>query len=148
MSSGTESSPSDPASILRPALLESSIGDGAFRGDQASELQFLLDSIPNLIQTSLPDGYFDFFHQNRLTYVGRPLEDLQGWKWTAFIHPEDVQGIVEKWRASRPDVTLMDLRMPEMSGFDAIIAIRDEFSGARSMVLMTYAGDARAYLRS
>ena len=32
--------------------------------------------------------------------MGRPLEDLQGWKWTAFIHPEDVEGIVGTWRAS------------------------------------------------
>ena len=33
-------------------------------------------------------------------YVGLPLEDLQGWKWTAAIHPDDVEGIVEVWRAS------------------------------------------------
>jgi PAS domain-containing protein len=31
--------------------------------------------------------------------VGQSLGDLQGWRWTAFIHPEDVEGIVEKWRA-------------------------------------------------
>src|SRR5208337_38728 len=33
-------------------------------------------------------------------YVGLSLEDLQGWKWTASIHPEDVEGIVSQWRAS------------------------------------------------
>ena len=32
--------------------------------------------------------------------MGRPLEDLLGWRWTEYIHPEDVEGIVEKWRAS------------------------------------------------
>jgi formate hydrogenlyase transcriptional activator len=48
----------------------------------------------------MPDGYLDFFNQTWLTYVGRLLEDLQGWKWTAFIHPDDVEGIVEKWRVS------------------------------------------------
>ena len=55
---------------------------------------------PRLIHTGRPDGYLDFFNQTWLRYVGRSLEDLQGWKWTAFIHPEDVEGIVEKWRAS------------------------------------------------
>ncbi len=75
-------------------------GDGAVRQDQTSDLQLLVDSAPSLIHTGRPDGYLDFFNQTWLRYVGRPLEDLQGWKWTAFIHPEDVEGIVEKWRAS------------------------------------------------
>jgi len=83
-----------------PALLESSNKDGAVRWDQTSDLQLLVDSAPSLIHTGRPDGYLDFFNQTWLRYVGRPLEDLQGWKWTAFIHPEDVEGIVEKWRAS------------------------------------------------
>jgi DNA-binding NarL/FixJ family response regulator len=51
---------------------------------------------------------------------------------------------IAKFRECRPDVTLMDLQMPEMSGFDAIIAIRDIFPGARIIVLTTYAGDAQA----
>jgi len=51
---------------------------------------------------------------------------------------------IAKFRECRPDVTLMDLQMPEMNGFDAIIAIRDEFPEARIVVLTTYAGDAQA----
>ena len=74
--------------------------DGAVRGDQASDLQLLIDSTPSLIHTSRPDGYLDFFNQTWLTFMGRPLEDLQGRKWLEFIHPEDVEGIVEQWRAS------------------------------------------------
>ena len=77
-----------------------STGDGAVRREQTSELQLLVDSAPSLIHTGSPDGYLDFFNQTWLTYIGRPLEDLQGWNWTAFIHPEDVEGIVAKWRAS------------------------------------------------
>ena len=49
---------------------------------------------------------------------------------------------VEQFRSHRPDVTLMDLQMPDMSGIDAIIAIRSEFPDARIIVLTTYAGDA------
>jgi DNA-binding NarL/FixJ family response regulator len=49
---------------------------------------------------------------------------------------------VEQFRLHRPDVTLMDLQMPEMNGIDALIAIRSEFPDARIIVLTTYAGDA------
>lgn len=49
---------------------------------------------------------------------------------------------VEQFRLRRPDVTLMDLQMPEMNGIDALIAIRSEFPDARIIVLTTYAGDA------
>src|SRR5260370_32973683 len=51
---------------------------------------------------------------------------------------------IAKFRECDPDVTLMDLQMPEMSGFDAILAIRDEFPGARIIVLTTYDGDVQA----
>ncbi len=64
------------------------------------DLRAVIDSTPGLIHTSQPDGYLDFFNQTWLRYIGHPLEHLLGWKWTAFIHPDDVEGIVEKWRAS------------------------------------------------
>jgi DNA-binding NarL/FixJ family response regulator len=51
---------------------------------------------------------------------------------------------IESFRRLRPDVTLMDLRMPDMSGLEAISAIRSEFSSARIVVLTTYAGDVQA----
>jgi PAS domain S-box-containing protein len=66
----------------------------------APDFRLLIESVPSLIHTSLPDGYLDFFNQGWLDYVGRSLEDLLGWKWTAYIHPEDVDEIVQKWRAS------------------------------------------------
>lgn len=50
---------------------------------------------------------------------------------------------IRQFRTHRPDVTLMDLQMPEMNGLDAIIAIRDEFREARIIVLTTYPGDAQ-----
>ena len=50
---------------------------------------------------------------------------------------------MQQFRAQHPDVTLMDLQMPEMNGLDALIAIRNEFPDARIIMLTTYAGDAR-----
>ena len=48
---------------------------------------------------------------------------------------------IEQFRSHHPDVTLMDVQMPEMNGIDALIAIRSEFPDARIIVLTTYAGD-------
>jgi DNA-binding NarL/FixJ family response regulator len=63
---------------------------------------------------------------------------------------------IHQFRTHRPDITLMDLQMPEMNGLDAMIAIRGEFPEARIIILTTYTGDvqvlralkagARAYL--
>jgi len=63
---------------------------------------------------------------------------------------------LDQYRKYRPDITLMDLQMPQMSGIDAISAIRGEFPEARIIILTTHAGDvqvvralkagARAYL--
>jgi two-component system, NarL family, response regulator len=52
---------------------------------------------------------------------------------------------LEQYRAHRPDVTLMDLKMPEMGGVDAILAIRAEFSAAKIIVLTTYRGEEDIY---
>jgi DNA-binding NarL/FixJ family response regulator len=51
---------------------------------------------------------------------------------------------IEQFRSHRPDVILMDLQMPEMSGLDAMIAIRGESPEARIIVLTTYTGDVQA----
>src|SRR5712672_3657812 len=63
---------------------------------------------------------------------------------------------IQQFRTHRPDITLMDIQMPDMNGLDAMISIRSEFPEARIIILTTYTGDvqvlralkagARAYL--
>ena len=51
---------------------------------------------------------------------------------------------IEQFHAHRPDITLMDLRMPIMNGLDAMAAIRNEFPDARIVILVTYPATSRA----
>jgi DNA-binding NarL/FixJ family response regulator len=48
---------------------------------------------------------------------------------------------IQRYREYRPDVTLMDLRLPDISGIDAMIAIRNDFPDARIVMLTTFEGD-------
>jgi DNA-binding NarL/FixJ family response regulator len=56
----------------------------------------------------------------------------------------DGEEAIASFRTHRPDVTLMDIRMPKTNGIDAISAIRKEFPNARVVVLTTYGGDIQA----
>lgn len=53
----------------------------------------------------------------------------------------NAQDAIQLFRKHRPDVTLMDLRLPDMSGIDTVIAIRKEFPQARIIMLTTFEGD-------
>src|SRR5712692_7339081 len=66
---------------------------------ESLNIQLLVDSIPALIRTARPDGYLDYFNKPWLEYLGVTLDKVTGWNWTAVVHPEDVEGIVAKWRA-------------------------------------------------
>src|SRR5882672_1350564 len=61
---------------------------------------------------------------------------------TLIAEASDGREAVDQFRRHRPDVTLMDLQMPEMNGVDAMVAICEEFPSARIIVLTTYVGDA------
>src|SRR5262245_57028654 len=63
-------------------------------------LHLLIDTTPAFIHTALPDGALDFLNLGWLEFVGVPLTDLLGWRWTSAIHSEDVEACVDKWRES------------------------------------------------
>jgi len=52
---------------------------------------------------------------------------------------------IEKYRAEMPDIALMDLRLPDISGIDALVAIRREFSNAQVIMLTTFEGDVEIH---
>src|SRR6266576_1082854 len=78
---------------MMPAMASSGQGSAPLNA------QLLVDSIPALIHTARPDGYLDYFNKPWLEYLGVTLDKVTGWNWTAVVHPEDVEGIVAKWRA-------------------------------------------------
>ena len=63
------------------------------------DLSLMIDAIPGMIHTARPDGSLDYFNRPWLEYMGCSLSDIEGWNWTARIHPDDLPGIVDKWRA-------------------------------------------------
>jgi DNA-binding NarL/FixJ family response regulator len=73
--------------------------------------------------------------------IGRQIE-LES-DMTLVAEASNGREAIEQFRAHRPDITLMDLQMPEMGGLDALIAIRNEFPDARILVLTTYKGDVQ-----
>jgi PAS domain S-box-containing protein len=68
--------------------------------DQTLRLRQILDSSPALIHTATPDGALDFFNRTWCEFVGKPVEELQGWKWVSCVHPDDIGVLLEKWRES------------------------------------------------
>jgi PAS domain S-box-containing protein len=69
---------------------------------RASERKYrhLVDTTPAFIHTALPNGSLDFLSRGWLKYGGLPQSEFLDWRWTAAIHPEDVEGFVDKWRAA------------------------------------------------
>jgi PAS domain S-box-containing protein len=68
--------------------------------DQPLRLRQILDSSPALIHTGMPDGSLDFFNRTWCEFVGKPVEELHGWRWISCVHPDDIGLLLEKWRES------------------------------------------------
>lgn len=64
--------------------------------DQISQI---IDAIPALVWSARPDGFAEFFNRRWLDYTGLTLEQTEGWGWTAAIHPDDLEPLVNYWRS-------------------------------------------------
>ena len=69
-------------------------------GDSESRLRLIVDKTPALIHSARPDGFIDFFNQRSLEFLGLPFEKVSGWGWTKAVHPDDIEGVLAKWRAA------------------------------------------------
>jgi formate hydrogenlyase transcriptional activator len=80
------------------------VAQSGFVNDQSTAAEDALrraaDTTPAFIHTARPDGYLDYFNRGWLDFFGKSLEEVCGWRWTETIHPDDVDGIVQKWRAA------------------------------------------------
>jgi formate hydrogenlyase transcriptional activator len=65
--------------------------------------RLVVNATPALIFSARPDGYVDYFNRRWFVLVGAQQEELEGWGWTKFIHPEDLEDHVQRWRAAMID---------------------------------------------
>ena len=56
---------------------------------ESLNIQLLVDSIPALIHTAMPDGYLDYFNKPWLEDLGVNLDKVTGWNWMAFVHSKE-----------------------------------------------------------
>src|SRR5438552_13215568 len=80
------------------------VAQSGFVNDQSTAtedaLRRAVDTTPAFIHTARPDGYLDYFNRGWLDFLGKSLDEVRGWRWTESVHPEDVDGIVQKWHAA------------------------------------------------
>jgi len=71
-------------------------------------LRGVMDTIPGLVWSALPDGDVEFCNQRWLDYTGMSFNEIKGWGWTAAIHPQDITGLRERWRAALVQSTSLE----------------------------------------
>ena len=64
-------------------------------------LRLIVDTIPALIVSALPDGSVEFINKGWRDYTGVPLENLTGWGWNSVIHPDDLERFAKEWNDAR-----------------------------------------------
>jgi PAS domain S-box-containing protein len=63
-----------------------------------AQLRAIINTIPALAWSALPDGSGEYFNQHFLDYVGLSEEQVHRWGWTASVHPNDVNGLLSVWQ--------------------------------------------------
>jgi PAS domain S-box-containing protein len=63
-------------------------------------LRFMADSMPQKIFSATPSGRVEYFNQQWMEFTGAPLEQIQDWGWLKYVHPDDVQETIHRWKQS------------------------------------------------
>lgn len=66
----------------------------------AERLRFMAESMPQKIFTAKPDGAIDYFNQQWMEFTGLSFEQIEGWGWQQFIHPDEVGETLRRWKHS------------------------------------------------
>ena len=66
--------------------------------ENEQELRTMIETIPAYVWTNLPDGSLDFVSQTWLDYVGLTRDQYLGWRWTEYVHPDDVDAVMANYR--------------------------------------------------
>jgi len=69
----------------------------------------LADAMPQIVWTSRPDGWLDYYNQRWFDYTGLTLEEAQGWGWGAVLHPDDLQKCIDTWNEAVRTGELYDI---------------------------------------
>jgi PAS domain S-box-containing protein len=83
-----------------------------------NELSRVLDTLPALVWTALPDGHVDFFNQRWCEYTGLSVDEAYGPGWQTAIHPEDLPEVLERWRSilASGEPSKMEARLRRFDG--------------------------------
>jgi PAS domain S-box-containing protein len=94
------------------------------RAEQAlreSERQFrsVVENLPGLAWSALPDGYLDYFNRRWAEYTGRPPESMEGWGWQAVHDPAVLPRVLERWAHSLATGDAFEMEFP-LRGADGV----------------------------
>ena len=73
--------------------------EGRIRKNE-TELRTTIEAVPAFVVSRLPDGSIDFVSQSWLDFTGCSMEELRDWRWTTITHPEDLDRVLNNWRAA------------------------------------------------
>src|SRR5260370_24823890 len=76
-----------------------SVGNNPEQARQAQDVRLVFDAIPTLAWSARSDGSADFFNQRWLDYTGLSSEQARDWGWTAALHSDDLNGLMDYWRS-------------------------------------------------
>jgi PAS domain S-box-containing protein len=65
--------------------------------ESTERFRFLAESMPQMVFTARPNGDVDYFNQQWTAFTGFTFEEIKDWRWTRFIHPEDLTETVQRW---------------------------------------------------
>jgi len=84
----------------RALELVGAVMDVTVAKEAADKIRLIINTVPGLLWTARPDGWVDFLNQRWLDYTGMTLEHGLGWAWQPGYHPDDLDNVLDKWRAA------------------------------------------------